>query len=132
MSGQAILSALGLMALSSPLWDGYRRNPGYRSIGNCPTCGNRRPPIASRRIRGDGALCWHEGRERWIASITTGIRTNGKRITKPASGRTKAAARDKLKKIIRDHDDGLTTNGHGYTVGQAVTLCGACSGQRRG
>lgn len=76
--------------------------------------------MTSRRSRGDGALYWHEGRQRWIASITTGYTPNGKRITKSVSGRTKTAAKDKLKEIIRDHDDGLTTNGHGYTVGQAV------------
>jgi len=41
--------------------------------------------------------------------------------SKRARGRTKTEARRKLKELIRDHDDGLSTGGYGYTVGQAVT-----------
>ena len=37
-----------------------------------------------------------------------------------ASARTKIEAKHKLKEIMRDYEDGLTTAGHGYTVADAV------------
>ena len=76
--------------------------------------------MASRRSRGDGGLHWDESRQRWIASVTVGYSPAGKRIVKSRSGRTKTDAKHKLKELIRDSDDGLTTSQHSYTVGQAV------------
>jgi hypothetical protein len=43
-----------------------------------------------------------------------------KRIVKRGSGRTKTEAQRKLREIIRDYQDGQITDGHGYTVAQAV------------
>ncbi|GAA1519737.1 site-specific integrase [Sphaerisporangium rubeum] len=76
--------------------------------------------MTTRRSRGDGGLHWDEARQRWIASVTVGYTPAGKRIVKKASGKTKTEAKAKLKEIIRDHDDGLTTSAHNYTVGDAV------------
>lgn len=76
--------------------------------------------MAKRRSRGDGGLYWSEGRQRWIAEVTTGYDGRGKRITRKASGKTKTEARDKLKEMVRDLDDGLGIAPHGYTVGEAV------------
>jgi integrase len=76
--------------------------------------------MTSRRSRGDGAVYWHERRQRWITSITTGYTPDGKRIIKSASGKTKTEAKNKLKEIIRDHEDGHVLVASGYTVGQAV------------
>jgi integrase len=76
--------------------------------------------LASRRSRGDGAVYWHERRQRWIASITVGYAPDGKRIVKSASARTKTDAKEKLKTIIRDYEDGLALAVNGYTVAQAV------------
>jgi integrase len=76
--------------------------------------------MTTRRSRGDGGLHWDETRERWIASVTVGYTPAGKRIVKKASGKTKTEAKAKLKEIIRDYDDGLTTTAHNYTVGDAV------------
>ncbi|MFI6457766.1 tyrosine recombinase XerC [Streptosporangium amethystogenes] len=78
--------------------------------------------MTARRSRGggDGGLHWDEQRERWIASVTVGYAPAGKRIVKKASGKTKTEAKAKLKEIIRDYDDGLTTTAHNYTVGDAV------------
>jgi integrase len=45
----------------------------------------------------------------------------GKRIVKTASGKTKTAAKDALKIIIRDYEDGLAIAPHDYTVAMAVT-----------
>src|SRR4051794_9343658 len=76
--------------------------------------------MTKRRSRGDGGLYWSESRQRWIAEVTVGYAASGKRIVRKASGRTKTAAKDKLKEILRDHEDGLTIAPHDYTVAQAV------------
>jgi integrase len=76
--------------------------------------------MAKRRSRGDGGLHWDETRRRWIASVTVGHSSSGKRIVKRGSGRTKTEANAKLKEILRDYHDGLVTTSHGYTVAQAV------------
>src|SRR5215472_9589632 len=76
--------------------------------------------MATRRSRGDGGLYWSERRQRWIAEVTTGYDGRGKRITRKASGKTKTEAKDKLKEMIRDMDDGLALASGGYTVANAV------------
>lgn len=79
-----------------------------------------KPEPKKRRSRGDGALYWSEERQRWIAEATVGYRPNGKRIIKKASDKTKTGAKAKLKEILRDYDDGLTTASGNYTVKDAV------------
>jgi integrase len=76
--------------------------------------------MTTRRSRGDGGLCWSEGRQRWIAEVTVGYNGRGKRITRKASGRTKTEAKAKLKEMISDIDDGLAIAPTGYTVADAV------------
>lgn len=76
--------------------------------------------MASRRSRGDGGLHWDAMRERWIASVTVGYSPSGKRIVRRGSGRTKTEAKAKLKEILRDHDDGLASTPHAYSVAHAV------------
>jgi integrase len=53
--------------------------------------------------------------------VTVGYTPAGKRIVKRGSGRTKTAAKNKLKEIVRDHEDGVASSPHSYTVAQAVT-----------
>jgi len=77
--------------------------------------------MTKRRSRGDGGLHWSEIRQRWIATASLGYAPDGKRIVKRGSGRTKAAAKAKLAKVLRDHDDGLAIAPGGYTVENAVT-----------
>lgn len=77
--------------------------------------------MAKRRSRGDGGLHWDDNRQRWIATAHIGYDGRGKRIVKRASGKTKTEAKDKLKEILRDLDDGLAIAPHGYTVKDAVT-----------
>jgi hypothetical protein len=77
--------------------------------------------MSKRRSHGDGGLHWDEGRQRWIASVTVGYDDRGKRIVCKRSGKTKAEAKNKLKEIIRDNDDGMLTSAAHYTVGDAVT-----------
>jgi integrase len=76
--------------------------------------------MAARRSRGDGGLSWDSSRRRWVASVTVGYTASGKRVFKRARGRTKTEAKRKLKEIMRDYEDGLTTAAHGYTVADAV------------
>lgn len=77
--------------------------------------------MTKRRSRGDGGLYWSESRQRWIAEVTVGYKPSGKRDVRKASGRTKTEAKDRLKELLRDYDDGLTTIGPtGYTVANAV------------
>jgi hypothetical protein len=73
-----------------------------------------------RRGRGDGGLHWDKGRQRWIATVTVGYDGRGKRITRKASGKTRTEAKDKLKKLLRDLDDGLAIAPQDYTVADAV------------
>ena len=79
-------------------------------------------PKDKRRDRGDGGLYWSEKRQRWIAEVTVGYRPNGKRITRTGSGKSKTAAKDRLKEILRDYEDGLTmaADATTYTVKDAV------------
>jgi hypothetical protein len=63
---------------------------------------------------------WAQSVRRWVAFVTVGYTASGKRVFKRARGRTKIEAKHKLKEIMRDYEDGLTTAGHGYTVADAV------------
>jgi integrase len=76
--------------------------------------------MTKRRSRGDGGLRWSESRQRWIAEVTVGYKPNGKRIVKSASGKTKTAAKDALKDMLRDTEDGSSAQSHNHTVGDAV------------
>ncbi|MEU3222545.1 tyrosine-type recombinase/integrase [Streptomyces sp. NPDC006976] len=77
--------------------------------------------MTKRRSRGDGGLHWDEKRQRWIATASLGYDPSGKRIVKRASGKTKTAAKAKLKEVLRDFEDGLAIAPTGYTVRDAVT-----------
>lgn len=76
--------------------------------------------MTKRRSKGDGGLHWDARRQRWIATLTVGYTPAGKRIVKTGSGKTKTEAKNKLKEIVRDYEDGLTTAPGDYTVEQAV------------
>lgn len=76
--------------------------------------------MTKRRSRGEGGLYWSESRQRWIAELTIGYTPAGKRIVRKASGRTKTEAKNKLKEILRDYDDGLTLTDANATVADAV------------
>jgi len=77
--------------------------------------------MTARRSRGDGSVYWDESRERWMVSATVGYTPAGRRMRRRASGRTKTEAKNKLKEIIRDHDDGVAAAAsRAYTVAHAV------------
>jgi len=77
--------------------------------------------MTKRRSRGDGGLHWDATRQRWIASVTVGYTPSGKRIVRRASGRTKTEAKEKLKDLVNDRDEGTSVaSPPGFTVEQAV------------
>lgn len=76
--------------------------------------------MTKRRSRGDGGLYWSGSRQRWIAEVTVGYSPAGKRIVRRASGKTKTAAKDRLKEMLRDLDDGLPIAPENYYVSDAV------------
>lgn len=80
----------------------------------------RRPTQGKRRGRGDGGLYWSESRQRWIAEVTVGYTPAGRRITRKASDKTKTGALAKLKRKMREYEDGLPAEDGSYTVAQAV------------
>jgi integrase len=65
-------------------------------------------------------LYWHESRRRWAVVVTLGYDSTGKRVRKYAYGRTKTEARAKLRELLRDAEDGVTTIGDRLTVEDAV------------
>jgi integrase len=76
--------------------------------------------MPKRRSRGDGGLHWDAARQRWIATASLGYDPSGKRIVKRGSGRTKTEAKEKLKEVLRDYEDGLAIAPADYTVAKAV------------
>ncbi|WP_068928130.1 site-specific integrase [Planobispora rosea] len=76
--------------------------------------------MTKRRSRGDGGLHWDEKRQRWIATASLGYGPDGRRIVKRGSGKTKTEAKNKLKEVLRDYEDGLAVGPMDYTVRQAV------------
>ncbi|MFC4111092.1 site-specific integrase [Nonomuraea zeae] len=76
--------------------------------------------MTKRRSRGDGGLHWDDKRQRWIATASLGFDPSGKRIVKRGSGKTKTEAKNKLKEVLRDYEDGLPLAPGDYTVAQAT------------
>lgn len=76
--------------------------------------------MTTRRSKGDGGLSWDPRRRRWVAVVTVGYDGRGKRIVRRGSGRTKTEAKQKLREVMRDHEDGIVVDDASYTVGQAV------------
>src|SRR5689334_19473336 len=76
--------------------------------------------MTKRRSRGDGGLHWSESRQRWIATASLGFDGAGKRVVKRGSGKTKTEAKNKLKAVLRDYEDGLAIAPADYTVEMAV------------
>ncbi|MEV7008662.1 hypothetical protein [Streptosporangium sp. NPDC051022] len=76
--------------------------------------------MTKRRSRGDGGLHWDDKRQRWIATASLGYDPSGKRIIKRGSGKTKTEAKNKLKEVLRDYEDGLAIAPADYTVERAV------------
>ncbi|MGP3753383.1 site-specific integrase [Streptomyces sp. IBSNAI001] len=77
--------------------------------------------MTKRRSRGDGGLHWDEKRQRWIATANLGFDASGKRVVRRGSGKTKTEAKNKLKEVLRDYEDGLAIAPTNYAVADAVS-----------
>lgn len=73
-----------------------------------------------RRNRGDGGTYWDEARQRWIITVYVGFTPAGKRRKVRISARTKTEARSKLRKLMRESEEGNRPSSQIYTVGDAV------------
>jgi len=62
--------------------------------------------MATRRSNGEGSLSWNEARQRWVGRASLGYNAEGKRRIGTVSARTKTEAKNKLRALLRDHDDG--------------------------
>jgi hypothetical protein len=82
--------------------------------------------MTTRRSRGEGGLSWETKRQRWIAAVTVGYDARGKRIMRRRSARTKTEAKELLRELVRDLDDGLPIPANGYTVTDAVKARSEC------
>jgi integrase len=74
---------------------------------------------ARRRGHGEDAIYFDETKNRYVGAISLGFGSDGKRIRRKVSGRTKQEVRDKLKAAHAELDRGLHTSAT-YTVRQAV------------
>ena len=72
-----------------------------------------------RRGHGEDAIYFDEAKNRYVGAISLGFGSDGKRIRRKVSGRTKQEVRDKLKAAHAELDRGLHTSAT-YTVRQAV------------
>jgi integrase len=52
--------------------------------------------------------------------VTVGFDGNGRRVVRRASGKTKTAAKEKLRELLRDREDGMLAASESFTVSDAV------------
>lgn len=76
--------------------------------------------MAKRRERGDGSLYWSEQRQRWIAEVTLGYKPNGKRQTRTASDVNKTGAKEKLRQLQNDLEEGASQDRR-YTIADLMS-----------
>lgn len=75
--------------------------------------------MTKQRSNGDGGLFWEESRQRWRAEVTIGYTPAGKRRTRRAYTKTKTEAKNKLKELFKDLEEGISED-RKYTVAHAV------------
>jgi len=76
--------------------------------------------MTARRSRGEGALYWDEGRERWMACLDIGFTAQGKRRRRWVSGKTKTEAKKRLLALRQEQAEGHLADARSYTVRDAV------------
>ncbi|MGH3224077.1 MAG: hypothetical protein ACRDPY_36255 [Streptosporangiaceae bacterium] len=75
--------------------------------------------ITRRRGHGEDAIYFDATKNRYVGAISVGFGSDGKRIRRKVTGRTKTEVRDKLKAAHNELDRGLHTSAT-YTVQHAV------------
>ncbi|UCM88029.1 site-specific integrase [Streptomyces marincola] len=77
--------------------------------------------MSARRDRGDGGLHWDARRRRWIATVSLGYDSAGKRVVRRRSARTRTEAKNKLKELFNEYGADLGLDSTDCTVADAVT-----------
>ena len=77
----------------------------------------RKPP---RRSRGEGGVYWNESRQRFVATRIVGYDDRGKEIRKTGYGKSRSAAIDAVRRLVRDYERGLPPGADKVTVREAV------------
>src|SRR5262249_48586045 len=72
-----------------------------------------------RRGHGEDGIYFDAAKNRYLGAISLGYTSEGKRIRRKVTGRTKQEVRDKLKALHQELDVGVRTSA-GYTVRNAV------------
>src|SRR6266516_445267 len=72
-----------------------------------------------RRGHGEDAIYFEAAKNRYVGAVSLGYATDGKRIRRKVSGRTKQEVRDKLKALHAELDVGIRSSA-GYTLRRAV------------
>jgi hypothetical protein len=75
---------------------------------------------ARRRGRGEDAVYFDAAKNRCVGAVSLGFGSDGKRIRRKVTGRTKQDVRDKLKALHAELDRGLRTSST-YTVRRVIT-----------
>jgi integrase len=75
--------------------------------------------ISGRRGHGEDSIYLDASRGRYVGAISLGYRSDGTRIRRKVTGRTKQEVRDKLKAARAELDAGLKSSAT-YTVAQAI------------
>ena len=73
----------------------------------------------ARRGHGEGSVYRDAANGTWVGAISLGWRSDGSRIRRKVTGRTKTGVREKLKKLQAEADAGLKTSAS-YTLSKAV------------
>jgi hypothetical protein len=80
----------------------------------------RAPSNPNRRVRGEGGVFWNEKRQRFVATRVVGYTDRGKEIRKTGYGKSKTAALDSVKRLVREYERGLSPGSEKSTVSDAV------------
>jgi integrase len=75
--------------------------------------------VARRRGHGEDAIYFDASRSRYVGAVSFGYGTDGRRLRRKVTGRTKAEVRDKLKELHRDLDSNVRPRRR-YTVGDTL------------
>jgi hypothetical protein len=78
--------------------------------------------MASSRGNGEGAIYQRSSDSRWLGVITLGYASNGRRIRKTVSAKTRAEVARKLKELQRQFDDGIPLPDNTLTVAQLLKV----------
>src|SRR5215472_16473626 len=73
----------------------------------------------ARRGRGDDGIYWVASRSRFVGAVSLGYASDGKRVRKVVTGKTKQEVRDKLKSL-HDELSRSVRSSRRYTIAQAI------------